>query len=147
MNPLAPLLSGLRGIVGRWQPPESWPDWAKRGVGLGPILGGVVAAVLMYFPTHSISESLFSAILLFVVMAGVRALDPQLRPLWEQIARVPRIWRVIAGMAIPIWFSISQFGPSAAGKEVSTARTTLAITALLGYVLMHPDPDPETQEA
>jgi hypothetical protein len=148
VNPLFGSITGpLRGLVGRWQPPESWPDWAKRGVGVGPVLGAVVAAALLWFPTHSISESMTTGIVLFVVMAGIRAIDPSLRPLWEQLARVPRVARIVAGMAVPIWFSISQFGPSAAGKEVGTARQTLAITAILGYVLMHPDPEPEGQGA
>lgn len=138
-----PLLGGIRSFLARWQPPESWPDWAKRGVGLGPILGGAVAALLLWFPTHSIFESVFSGGLLFAVMAGLRAFDANLEPVWRQLARVPRGVRMGAGVLAPIWFSISQFGPSAAGAEVSTARTTLVITSLVGYTLLHPDPEPD----
>ncbi len=118
--------------------PPSWPPWLARAIDTGPILGAVLAGLLLYLPSHSIGESLATSMLTLVVLGGLRVADPHLRRMWLQLDRIPRPARLVVGVGISIWFSISRFGPSAAGHEVSTARTTLLITMVLGFVVLHP---------
>jgi hypothetical protein len=75
---------------------------------------------------------------MIIFLGGLRAADPWLTPVWRALSVIPRPLRIVAGIALPILFSISRFGPGAAGREIATARSTLIISAILAYVLMHP---------
>ena len=128
----------VRTWVGSWQPPASWPPWLARAITGGPIVGAIAAGALLWVPSHSIGESLATSILTLVILGGLRIVDPYLVGLWRQLDRIPRVARLAVGMGVTVWFSISRFGPSAAGKEVSTMRTTLLITMVCGFVILHP---------
>jgi hypothetical protein len=110
----------------------------KRAIGIGPIIGSVIAGGVMYAPTHNFRTSLFTSVLMFLVLAGMRAADGILKPLWKVMAVIPRPLRAIVGIALPIWFAISRFGPEASGQEVARARSTMLIGTFLAYFLIRP---------
>jgi hypothetical protein len=112
-------------------------------VGLGPLIGAGFAGFLLYLPSHSIGESLTTAIMMFAIIGGLRAADPFLTPIWQQLDRIPRKLRVGAAVVVPVFFSISRFGPSASGHEVSRARTALLVSAFVAFVLLRPAEETE----
>lgn len=115
-------------------------DWRvlAQKVGVRPVIGGVIAAVLMYLPTHDLGEVLGMWLVTVGLLVGLRVADPHLHRLWELLDRVPRAARLVVGIGVSIAFSISQFGRSAAGHEASHLRLTLLVTIVLGFVVMHP---------
>lgn len=123
-------------------PTASLPPWAmtalRSAAGVGPVVGSVAAGGLLYLPSRSLGTAIGTAILTFVVIGGLRAADPWLKPLWGLIAQVPRVARIAAGIGLPILFARSRFTPEASGQEISTARSTLIISMILAYVLMRP---------
>lgn len=110
----------------------------KRAIAPGPIIGALVAGAFMYIPTHQVSASMYSSVLMFLVIGALRAADGVLNPVWEKIALVPRPARLIASLVIPIFYSISRFQPDAAGQEIGRARGALIISAVIAYVLNRP---------
>lgn len=124
--------------LGSWQPPASWPPWLSRAIGLGPLLGSGFAGALLYIPSHSVGQSFTTSFLMLGVIGGLRALDPTLKPVWAQLDRIPRRIRMAAGVLLPIWYSISQFGPSAAGHEVGRAQTAVLVSSAMAFVLLRP---------
>lgn len=120
----------------------SLPPWAmaalRSAVDVGPIVGSVAAGGLLFLPSRSIGTAIGTAILMFLVIGGLRAADPWLKPVWALIAQVPRVARIAAGIALPILFARSRFGPGASGQEISTARSALVISTIIAYVLMRP---------
>jgi hypothetical protein len=109
-----------------------------RAIGIGPLIGAALCGALLYIPSHSLGQSFKTSFLSLVVIGGLRALDPSLKPVWAQLDRIPRVARVGAGIVIPIWFSISQFGPSAAGNEVNRAQTAVLVSSAVAFVLLRP---------
>ena len=101
-------------------------------------MAAIVAGVLLWLPSHSVGESFATSLLTLLILGGLRIVDPHLVGFWRQLDRIPRVARLAVGTGITVWFSISRFGPSAAGKEVSTMRTTLLITMVCGFVILHP---------
>ena len=122
---------------------QQWPPWLTQAFGLRPLLAAAVSGYLLWLPSHDFSKVLTMGFLMLLVLTGLRVVDPYLNPLWEQLGRINRPFRIVAGIALPIWFAISRFGPQAAGKEVDTAQSTLLITTVLAFVLLHPAPRPE----
>jgi hypothetical protein len=96
---------------------------------------------LLWIPSHNVFTAGWTALLVLLIIGALRALDGQLEMVWRAMGRIPAIVRKIAGIVLPIWFATTQVGPSAAGNEISTARTTLLITTVVAYVLLHPTPD------
>lgn len=111
---------------------------AKLGGLGGPIVGAVLAGFIVWLPSHKTGTFVGTAILMFVVLVGLRLLDPFLTPLWKVLDRVPRLLRMAAGTGLSLWYSISQFGPRAASHEVSTVRVTLVVTAVVAFVFFRP---------
>jgi hypothetical protein len=119
----------------------------RRGLGIGPIIGAVASAVLLYWPSHSFGTAFGTGVTMFLVVGGLRAADPYLKPLWLRIGRVPRTFRFAAGAGLPMLFARTQFGPSAAGQEISRARQTLILSTILAYVIMRPRDTPSSGTA
>ncbi len=126
-------------------PAATPPAWLGHAVNGRTLFGAAVAGFLTFLPSHSVGESVKTGLLILIVLGVLRTFDLQLTTLWTALGRVPRLLRIAAGIAIPWWYSVSQFGPSAAGREVSTVRSTLVVTTVLAYVLFHPAPAPDPQ--
>ena len=118
------------------------PAWLGRAVTKGSLFGAGLAGFLTFLPSHSVGKFVSTALIILVVLGVLRTLDPSLAPLWTVLGRIPRLARIAAGLALPWWYAVSQFGPSAAGNEVSRVRTTLVVTTVLAYVLFHSGPEP-----
>jgi hypothetical protein len=126
-------------------PAATPPAWLGRAVNGGTLFGAAVAGFMTFLPSHSVGEFFKTGLLILVVLGALRAFDLQLTPVWAALGRFPRLVRIAAGIAIPWWYSVSQFGPDAAGREVTTVRSTLVVTTILAYVLFHPTPSPDPQ--
>ena len=110
----------------------------KRALHPGTFIGAFLAGVLLWLPSHEVGTALGTAVAVFLVVAALRAFDPLLQPVWNVIAVVPRPLRVIAGILIPMVFSITRFGASAATNEVERAQQALFVSILIAYVLIRP---------
>ena len=122
--------------------PAQLPPWAKallgRALKPGPIIGAIVAGAVLYLPSHSVGTSVGTALMSFIAIGGLRAADPYLAGLWRFIGQIPTQIRYAAGIGLPLLYSRSQFTPSASGQEISKARTSLIISAVIAYVFMRP---------
>ena len=123
---------------------KATPEWVGRAFGKGPLIGALIAGFMVWLPSHRVGTFIGTAIVMFIVIAGLRVADPYLAPVWTKLDRVPRVIRKVAGIGLPLWYSVSQFGPSASGHEVSTVRSTLIVTAIMAFALFHP---PATADA
>lgn len=110
----------------------------RRALTAGPIIGAAISGVLLYIPTHSLGTALGTALLMLIVIGGLRAADEVLAPLWDVLGRVPAGWRRAAGVVLPMLYALSRFGVDASGQEVSRARSTLVVSSVLAYVLLRP---------
>ncbi len=121
--------------------PSGALEWISPALNPGVILGSLAAGVMLWMPSHSLTTAVGAAVAMFIVIGGLRIADPYLQPVWWAIARVPKPVRVLLAAGMSIGFSISQFGPGAAGNEVSAARTALFVSVIVSYVLIRPDKD------
>lgn len=104
-----------------------------------------MAGGLLYLPSHDAGTSIGTSVLFFVVLGGLRAADPVLRPVWILLAQVPGWIRWPAAVGMPILLSMGRFGSQAAGAEVSTARSSLLIATIVAYVLLRPSREDASQ--
>lgn len=119
----AAIVARLRGAVSIWS-----------------ILGSALAGLLLYPATHSVPGSMGVSFGMMAMLTVLRALDATLDPLWLILARIPKPVRWIAGVAIPVFLSISRFQPEAGGREIESAQTGVFLSALVAYVAFHGPP-------
>lgn len=114
-------------------------DWFRRIGGVRPFLGAGLAGGLMWIPSHDVEEVITASMLFLVVLVGLQLADRWLTPVWALLATVlPRWLRMVIGIGLPVALAIGRFGPSAAGKEVATARSALLMATLVAHVFLRP---------
>jgi hypothetical protein len=118
------------------------PPWVttalKRAVSPGTLIGAAAAGGLLFMASHRFTTALGTSIATFVVMGGLRAADNVLAPVWRAVAKIPWQARYVGGVALPILYAKTQFGESASGQEISRARMSMLVSAVIAYILMRP---------
>ncbi len=114
-------------------------DWFRRIGGIRPFIGAALAGGLMWIPSHDTEEVITTSMLFLVMLVGLKLADPWLTPVWALLATVLPTWlRMAIGIGLPVVLAIGRFGPSASGKEISTARSALLMATLVAHVFLRP---------
>lgn len=131
----------------RRQLPDVVRDALRTVIHPGTVIGALAGGGLLFLPSHSIATAVGTSVVTFVLLAALRWSDPLLAPVYSLVARVPRGLRLVAGMAVPMLYSMTRFGADAGGQEISRARTTMLVSIVLGYILMRPreNKEPKTR--
>jgi hypothetical protein len=117
-----------------------------RAVGIGPIVGSMIAGGIFLPISHSIFTVMTTSIGMMVVLTLLRLGEDVLRPLWVLVGRIPPVLRLPAGVVVPLYISITRVSPDAAGQEIESTRTAMFLSVIIVYVLFHGPPKDAVHE-